>query len=728
MQRDKTATVTAALLILFASPSGAREIVVSPSGGDTATIQAALDQAVAGDIVSVREKATPYFEKVTFRSSGSEAAGPVVLRAAPGERPVIDGTGAPGPHLVLLEDRSRVRIEGLELRNLSDVNDGSAIRVIGSGSHIEIRDNHIHGIRGKNAMAITVYGIRATPLSDLVIDGNLVHDVQAAPSEAITLNGNVTGFAVTNNVVRDVNNIGIDAIGGERDIQSDPALVARSGVIRGNRVERARSRHGGGFAAGIYVDGGRDILVENNTVTGCDVGIEVGAENPGITARGIVVRNNVVFRNEKAGIGFGGYAADRGRVDDSRFEHNTVFENDTLKRGFGELWIQHGTGNRVEHNVFVALAGRTLVNDDVADGGNVIDWNLWWSADPAGAARFVWGGEVFSGYDAWRAASGKGAAGRFADPKLMGPPDDVRLSDASPAVDAGSPAFVADPTERDVDGGVRQSGARTDLGADEHTRCGDAISEAPEACDDGNLVNGDGCDSNCAVTGCGNGIVTAGESCDDGNVAAGDCCSPLCTVESDGSACSDGEPCTRDDACSAGACVGVARPASTCVSLAEGKLVLDPTPGTLRWSATGATTLQIADLGDAVSGQTGWALCVYDQTALGARRVASLWVPAGGFCPRAPCWKTTGGKVLSFSNRSGEKGEVRSVSIRPQASGKTRVLARGSGPSLASAGLLPLSQTPDVVVQLEADHGLCLESRLAAPATRNDAGLFSDRP
>jgi cysteine-rich repeat protein len=28
-----------------------------------------------------------------------------------------------------------------------------------------------------------------------------------------------------------------------------------------------------------------------------------------------------------------------------------------------------------------------------------------------------------------------------------------------------------------------------------------------EECDDGNLINGDGCDSNCTVTGCGNGIV-----------------------------------------------------------------------------------------------------------------------------------------------------------------------------------------------------------------------------
>jgi len=60
--------------------------------------------------------------------------------------------------------------------------------------------------------------------------------------------------------------------------------------------------------------------------------------------------------------------------------------------------------------------------------------------------------------------------------------------------------------------------------------CGNGAVEAPELCDDGNLIDGDGCDSNCTPTGCGNGVVTAGEQCDDGNLIDGDCCSSLCVV------------------------------------------------------------------------------------------------------------------------------------------------------------------------------------------------------
>ncbi|MEB2285363.1 MAG: hypothetical protein B6D46_14450 [Polyangiaceae bacterium UTPRO1] len=118
--------------------------------------------------------------------------------------------------------------------------------------------------------------------------------------------------------------------------------------------------------------------------------------------------------------------------------------------------------------------------------------------------------------------------------------------------------------------------------------CGDGIVDANEACDDGNLTSGDGCDANCTPTACGNGIVTGaetcddgnttpgdgcradctveacgdgivdpGEACDDGNNVDGDCCSATCTAE-DGGPCSDGNLCTTGDTCVGSTCVGTA--------------------------------------------------------------------------------------------------------------------------------------------------------------------------
>jgi cysteine-rich repeat protein len=69
-----------------------------------------------------------------------------------------------------------------------------------------------------------------------------------------------------------------------------------------------------------------------------------------------------------------------------------------------------------------------------------------------------------------------------------------------------------------------------DHAADELGGCGDGAVGPGEECDDGNAIDGDGCDSNCTVTACGNGIVTAGEQCDDGNLLNGDGCNSDCTI------------------------------------------------------------------------------------------------------------------------------------------------------------------------------------------------------
>jgi cysteine-rich repeat protein len=70
---------------------------------------------------------------------------------------------------------------------------------------------------------------------------------------------------------------------------------------------------------------------------------------------------------------------------------------------------------------------------------------------------------------------------------------------------------------------------------------------AADECDDGNLVNGDGCSDACVVeagfhctlvgfgticyTFCGDGVISPGETCDDGNPFEGDGCDQLCQIE-----------------------------------------------------------------------------------------------------------------------------------------------------------------------------------------------------
>lgn len=64
--------------------------------------------------------------------------------------------------------------------------------------------------------------------------------------------------------------------------------------------------------------------------------------------------------------------------------------------------------------------------------------------------------------------------------------------------------------------------------------CGNGVRANDEMCDDGDMIEGNGCDTNCRATGCGNGIRTPMEECDDGNAVSGDGCSLHCARESCG--------------------------------------------------------------------------------------------------------------------------------------------------------------------------------------------------
>lgn len=78
------------------------------------------------------------------------------------------------------------------------------------------------------------------------------------------------------------------------------------------------------------------------------------------------------------------------------------------------------------------------------------------------------------------------------------------------------------------------------------SRCGDGRVTSDETCDDGNTVDGDGCSGDCQkiesgwkcrVPGkpcaplCGDGLLQGGEECDDGNTMNGDGCSGTCRIE-----------------------------------------------------------------------------------------------------------------------------------------------------------------------------------------------------
>jgi len=413
-----------------------------------ASIQHALDVVSSGEIIVA---AGTYHERLVVPAVARDASSPLLLTARAGA--IVTGAGArrtPTDDLLYLEGASFVRVDGFALVGADPVSDASGIRVYGSGEQIALVNNQISGVRGDSAMGITIYGTDGPGVSDLLIDRNQIHDCQPAPSEALVINGNVRRYQISNNLVRDVNNIGIDVVAGESWLTS--ALPGPGSVI-GNEVIRANSGYDGS-AAGIYVDGASDVVVEKNRVSESDYGIEVGAENPGVQARNVVVRDNFLSHNYRGGIIFGGYDADRGRVLGARFLHNSLYQNarpgETTAQGYegeqnGELIAQYASDCSAQNNILFGAPG---ADELVAYWGKatlLVDRNLYY---PEASGLLADDTEPM-----------------ISDPGFVSPErGDLHLGPNSPALHAGRGLAAAAAT--DIDGDARDP-ATPDLGADE---------------------------------------------------------------------------------------------------------------------------------------------------------------------------------------------------------------------------------------------------------------------
>jgi parallel beta-helix repeat protein len=413
-----------------------------------ASIQHALDVVPSGEIIV---NLGTYRERLVIPAAPRTADKPLLLTARPGV--IVTSAGAPSTptdDIIHLEGVSFVRIDGFALVGGAAVSDASGIRVYGSGQQIALVNNEISALRGDSAMGITVYGTDGAGVSDLLIDNNQIHDCEPAPSEALVINGNVQRYQISKNLVRDVNNIGIDVVGGERWLSQ---ALPGAGSIIGNEVIRANSNYDGS-AAGIYVDGVSNLIVEKNRVSESDFGIEIGAENSRVQARNVIVRDNFVYRNYRGGIIFGGYDADRGRVVNASFLHNSLYQNarpgEKTAAGYegeqnGELIVQYASDCNAQNNIFYGAPGAEELVAYWGEASVRVDRNLYY---PQASGLLAEDPDVV-----------------IDDPRFVSPgTGDLHLQPTSRAVHAGAGLAAASAT--DIDGDPRDP-LTPDLGADE---------------------------------------------------------------------------------------------------------------------------------------------------------------------------------------------------------------------------------------------------------------------
>ncbi len=503
---------------------------VSTSGLDTnpgtfaqpwRTIQKAASVAVAGDTVFIRGNGGVYAERVSISGRDGTLASPIVFTTYTGDpMAVIDQSGVTPPEglsaLLTLQNCDYITFKNLEFRNFKT--SGTAVQqraqtpagilVAGDGNGITITGCKVHDIWQSsttlnnyeaNGFGILVFGDSATAINGLLLDGNEVYNLRTGASESVVLNGNVTGFKVTRNTVHDCNNIGIDFIGFEGTNSNSTLDQARDGLCSENVIFNIDSKfnpvYGGNFttggadstrsAPGLYVDGGRDIVIERNHVHACNFSVSIGSEHQNKVVTRVTVRNNLLHHCHVGGIVMGGSEATNGGASDCVITNNTLVDNDTTGTGGGQIAIQnHVTGTRIQRNLMVATAEFAQLvlkaNTTGSFASGAIDWN-YYKVRSGGSYEFIWNNSAQANFAGWKSVS---VTSKDSHSTLItgnvglvnesvsnaSPASDFSLTATSPLRDIGDSAaqpFTPAPGEKDFSGQGRIANGRIDIGADE---------------------------------------------------------------------------------------------------------------------------------------------------------------------------------------------------------------------------------------------------------------------
>lgn len=328
----------------------------------------AVTQAEPGMRILVRGGTYPAF---VIDGVDGTARAPIVIAAAPGSRPVIEGG-------TVLVRRAYWELEGLEIRPGSK----PAVRFTGASSRYNVLRNSI--VRDGTAAYGVSVDLGATYAT---IEGNEITNIwRGADVDAhgIVIQPDSVGVRILGNEIHGNSGDSIQCIGPGQDApEGAPArdLLVEGNLLYGDRenavdvkmcedvVIRGNVIHGYRKSAtsngeGIVIHkGARNVVVEYNDISNVSRGVVTG-----VGARDVLVRRNVIHTpaDERTGILFG---------EGSNFaaRHNTIIGADRCLRVLVEA-----KAASVENNIF---SGCT----QSATGTATVENNLFFNSPLAGA-------------------------------------------------------------------------------------------------------------------------------------------------------------------------------------------------------------------------------------------------------------------------------------------------------------------------------------------------------
>lgn len=383
-----SALFTLAVLNMMVMMAEAATIEIS--SGDN--FEAAVENLKPGDILIVHGGIYSGSGRISITVEGT-ATSPVVIQAAPGEKPIITRPDA---------NQNVINIEGnaayLTIRGLEITGGGDGINLSGNNHHITIEDNHIHdvgevGINFRNNA------------HSLIVRRNHIHHTHDT-AEGMYIGCNYSACVVRDSIFE--NNWIHDTGKGPGDSQGDGIELKQgsyNNIIRDNVIYNTNWP-----CIIVYgTDGNPQNIIERNIMWDCgEAGIQVQGE--------AIVLNNIIF-NTKAGIGDGLISQNhQATVTNLQIVHNTIIGNASIDCMALRNW--DGKSNMVLANNAVYCDGGVAITFPTGSTGVTISNNV-----IKGSVSGISGGTVAgrstgqdfvnaSGRDAWPSADSplRGAA------------------------------------------------------------------------------------------------------------------------------------------------------------------------------------------------------------------------------------------------------------------------------------------------------------------------------
>ncbi len=384
------------------------------------TVQYAATKLVAGDTVYVKNGIYSEYVWITALEGirGGTAGNPITLKAYPGHRAIIDGTGLPHPggYIGLVSiSVPYTNLDGFEIRNNA------------AYSGVYVADTHDVTLSNLDIHNVFWEGIQVGSSSNVLIDRVQVYDsVASGKNESISIIAS-THFEIKNSTIHDNKKEGINCKNG-----------SSNGLIHDNDISNIPSD-------GIYLETTgipqSNISIYGNRIRNSGIGIALGSElEPRAPQTGISIYNNFFTGNDR---GLVAYPMDF--IKTFSVTNNTFYHN-----GYAEIAVydpaQYQVDCVIRNNIIVPNPGKANAGIIAVQGpaGITIDHNLFFNPEGHNPED-VFGTDYIQ-----------------ADPLLINALAGPGIASYSPAVDAGSPTSAP---ATDYLWTTRPQGTAYDIGA-----------------------------------------------------------------------------------------------------------------------------------------------------------------------------------------------------------------------------------------------------------------------